>query len=106
MKNQQVNFVPPVFLNSDWSKEMIDANAEQTYVQSYRVCRFQFIRIYHTLIHGFHYIPEVKDGFNDCAILHIGPAVCHWYAGNELGPNSDGWISRPMLSQEKLPRPL
>jgi hypothetical protein len=59
--------------------------------------------VYKRLAHvnpGFHHIPEVKDVFNDCAILHIGPATCHWYAGNDLGPNGDGWISRPMLSRE------
>ena len=49
---------------------------------------------------GFYYIPEVKDCFNDCSVVHIKPAVCHWYAGNDLGPNGDGWISRPMLSRE------
>ena len=49
---------------------------------------------------SFYYVPEVIDGFNDCNITHIGPAVCWWYAGNELGPGGDGWISRPMLSRE------
>jgi hypothetical protein len=49
---------------------------------------------------GFFFIPEVKDGFKDYAILHVGPATCYWYAGNELGPNGDGWINRRMLSRE------
>jgi len=49
---------------------------------------------------SFYYVPEVLDGFNDCVLVHIGPATCWWYAGNELGPGGDGWISRPMLSRE------
>lgn len=49
---------------------------------------------------GFHHIPEVKDVWKECEIYHVGPAVCHWYSGNEQGPNGDGWIQRTMLSQE------
>ena len=49
---------------------------------------------------SFYYVPEVREVFSDLSVVHIGPATCYWYAGNELGPNGDGWINRPMLSRE------
>jgi len=45
-------------------------------------------------------MPEVKNVFKECEILHVGPTLCQFYVGGEAGDNNDGWIKKTIPSNE------